>query len=183
MRPARVFCAWLCLWSSTVVVQAQTTSTQSPSAMREKLVSAARDIMIATRYCAVITTDASGQAHSRAVDAFPPEPDMVVWFATNPKSRKVAEIRRDGRVTLFYFDPKAPGQGYVTIHGRARLVDDGAEKQKRWKPEWQTLWPDRGASYLLVEVTPERLEILSPSHAIGNDSVTWAAPAVDFGPR
>ena len=70
----------------------------------------------------------------------------------------------------------------MAVVGRARLVDDPAEKKKRWKEGWEAFWPDRGESYLLVEVTPERIEIASPSRGIGGDAVTWAAPAVRLGP-
>lgn len=111
-------------------------SPAAPSASsREALLAAARAIMDAARYCAVITTDKAGRPQARTVDPFPPDTDMVVWFATNPKSRKVAELRRDPRVTLHYFDSRSPQLGYVTLLGRARLVDDPAEKQKRWNHE------------------------------------------------
>ena len=155
----------------------QAVAPQAPS--RADLLRAAREIMLAARYCALITVDDTGRPQARTMDAFPPDEDMVVWMATNPKTRKVAEIRRDPRVTLYYYD--AASQSYVTIAGRARLVDDKIEKQKRWKEEWKGFYPDRDASYLLVAVTPERLEVLSPSRGIGNDPVTWRPPAVEFG--
>ncbi len=44
---------------------------------------------------------------------------MVVWLATNPRTRKVAEIRRNPRVTLYYFDREA--QAYVTIFGHRSI--------------------------------------------------------------
>lgn len=150
---------------------------------RTEILAAARETMEAVRFCAVITLDAAGRPNARVVDAFAPGEDMVVWFATNPKSRKVAEIRRDPRVTLYYFDPQAPEQGYVTLLGRARLVDDPAEKKKRWKEGWEGFWPDRGAGYLLVEVTPDRIEVANPKRGIDNDPVTWAVPAADFPRR
>ena len=147
---------------------------------RADLLRAAREIMLAARYCALITVDETGRAQARTMDAFAPEEDMVVWMATNPKTRKVAEIRRDPRVTLYYYD--GASQSYVTIAGRAQLVNDPAEKQKRWKEDWKAFYPDRDAGYLLIAVTPERLEVLSPSRGIGNDPVTWRPPSVDFGP-
>jgi len=42
------------------------------------------------------------------------------------------------------------------VLGRARLVNDPAEKQKRWKRSFAAFWPDRGTGYPLVEVTPAR---------------------------
>jgi general stress protein 26 len=148
---------------------------------REKLLAAAREIIAAAGPVSVITVDESGRPQARAMDAFAPDEHMVVWFATNPKSRKVGQIARDPRVTLYYYDAKT--SSFVTLFGRARLVDDPAEKQKRWKPGFEAFWPDRGASYLLVEVTPERMEVVSAGRGIQNDPVTWAPQTVVFEAR
>lgn len=163
-----------------VAVAAAAVSAQQarPAPSRATLLETARRIMEAARYCAVITVDANGRAQARAIDAFAPDESMVVWFATNPRSRKVAELARDPRVTLYYFD--ATKMGYVTLWGRARLVDDPAEKRMRWKSGWEAFWPDRNAGYLLVEVRPERLEVVSPRDGIEGDPTTWAPPAVQF---
>ena len=99
---------------------------QQPSFSRDALISAAREIMTTTRYCALITTGRNGRAHARTMDAFAPEADMTVWLATNPRSRKVAEIRRNPKVTLYYFDRESAA--YVTIYGTARLVTDKGGK-------------------------------------------------------
>lgn len=156
---------------------------QAPSAApvdRRSMLDAARAIMTKVGICSVITVDETGRPQARAIDVFPPDDQMVVWFATNPKTRKVAQIKRDPRVTLYYYDPTA--MEYVTLLGRARLVADPAEKQKRWKDSFRAFWPDRGEGYLLVEVTPERLEVVSPTRKIFNDPITWQPPAVTFEP-
>lgn len=145
---------------------------------RADLLAVARRMMAAAHYCAFITVDSAGWPQARTVDPLAPDSTMTVWFATNPSTRKVREIRKDPRVTLYYFDPLS--QGYVTIIGRARLVNDRAEKARRWKPEWQVFYPDRDKSVLLVEVTPERLEIVSVRDRIQGDSVTWRPPMVEF---
>jgi general stress protein 26 len=156
---------------------------QTPAAApfdRQALLAAARAIMTKVGICSVITVDETGRPQARAIDVFPPDEQMVVWFATNPKTRKVAQIKRDPRVTLYYYDSAA--MEYVTLLGRARLVADPAEKQKRWKDSFRAFWPDRGEGYLLVEVTPERLEVVSPTRKIFNDPITWQPPAVTFEP-
>ena len=145
---------------------------------RDELISAARETMTSTRYCALITTDRTGTAHARTMDAFAPEENMVVWLATNPRSRKVAEIRRNPRVTLYYFDRES--QAYVTLYGRAQLVNDSAEKAKHWKDDWKAFYPDRDKSYRLIKVTPERLEIVNVKKGIVSESPTWQPPSVRF---
>ncbi len=151
---------------------------QSSALPPDSLTAIAREIMMTTRFCALITVDADGQPRVRAMDAFAPESDMTVWFATNPKSRKVEQIKQNPRVTLYYFD--AAGASYVSLHGMAKLVDDPAEKAARWKEDWQAFYPDRDQSYLLIEVTPTRLEVLSMKHGIDDDPETWTPPAVEF---
>ena len=146
---------------------------------RQTLIATAQEIMKAARYCALITLDSNGRVHARTMDPFPPEENMVVWLATNPKSRKVAEIRRHHHVTLYYF--VRDDQAYVTISGRARIVRDAAEKARHWKDEWKDFYPDR--NYRLIAVTPERLELISVKQGIIGDSITWTPPAVKFRNR
>jgi len=152
---------------------------QGPS--KDALISAAREIMTSARYCALITTDTAGRVHARTMDAFPPEDDMKVWLGTNSRSRKVQEIRRHPRVTLYYFVRE--DQAYVSITGIARLVNDPREKAKRFKDDWKNFYSDRARDYLLIEFTPERLEVVSVKKGIVGDARTWQTPTVFFTRR
>ncbi len=146
--------------------------------VRHQLLSVAREIMTSSGNCALITQDQDGRARVRVMDPFPPENDFTVWFGTNPKSRKVTQIKNDPRVTLYYFDHKA--SAYVTIHGIAQLVDDPNEKEIRWKEAWKLFYPDKPDGYLLIKVTSEYLEVISESHGITGDPATWKPPIVKF---
>src|SRR3974390_3074293 len=84
----------------------------SPADERARLVAGAREIMAAQTYCALVTIDEEGRPQVRTMNPFPPEDDMTVWMATNTRSRKVREIRRDPRVALYYSD-HANALGYV----------------------------------------------------------------------
>ena len=125
--------AWVTLLAGIAVIPSQTVGQQKVAKPeeRDKLIAAAREIMIAARYCALITVDSNGQAQARTMDPFPPGDDMIVWLGTNPRTRKVSEIGKNPRVVLYYFDQ--PTQSYVTISGTARLVDDAREKGQHWK--------------------------------------------------
>jgi len=148
---------------------------------RDELIANAREIISAARYCALITLDSSSRPQARTVDPFTPDEDMKIWIGTNPRSRKVAEISRNRRVTLYYFDRDA--QAYVSISGTARLVNDPKEKAKRWKDEWKDFYPDRVRDYLLIVVTPENLELVNVKKGIVGDPQTWKPPSVTFGKR
>lgn len=145
---------------------------------RGQLIAAARATMSSARYCALITLDRNGHPHARTLDPFPPDENMVVWLGTNPRSRKVAEIRRHPRVTLYYFDRES--QAYVSITGLARLVNDPKEKATRWKDEWKEFYPDRVKDYLLIAVVPDKLEVVIVTKGILGDPLTWKPPVVRF---
>lgn len=163
----------------TVALTPRIFSQQPQRLSRDTLILTAREIMGTARYCALITLDSRGRAHARTMDPFPPEENMLIWFGTNPKSRKVAEIRRNNRVTLYYFDREGPA--YVTISGVARLVNDPKEKARRWKDEWKAFYPDREKGYLLIAVTAQELEIVSEKKGILGDAVRWTPPRIRFG--
>jgi general stress protein 26 len=150
---------------------------QQPQPLGEqKLLEAARDIMETARYCSLITVDSRGRAQARTVDPFKPDKNMVVWIGTNSRSSKVSEIRRNPRVTLYYFN--RDGEEYVAVYGVARLINDPKMKAKWWKEEWKEFYPDRAKDYLLIAVTPERLEVISEKKGISGDPKTWKPPSV-----
>jgi general stress protein 26 len=144
------------------------------------LEAAARGIMEAARYATLITLDESGRPQARTMDPFALGDDLVVWLGTHRRSRKVTQIAADPRVALHYLAPDATG--YVSINGAAQLVDDPAEKARRWKDEWQQYYTDREADYILIAVSVERLEVVDYSRGIAGDSATWAAPALCLRP-
>ncbi len=143
-----------------------------------KLISAAREIIAEAGTCALITLDEKDLPMVRLMDPFIPENDFTVWFGTNPKSRKVKQIRNNPNVTLYYVDSDA--SGYVVIHGIAQLVDDQREKEKRWKVEWEAFYPNKTEDYLLIKVSPEWMEVLSYTRGIVGEPTTWEVPVVLF---
>jgi len=144
----------------------------------QHFIEAAKEIINSGGSCALITIDDEGVPRVRAMDPFAPEKDLTVWFGTNSKSRKVDQIKKDPRVTIYYLDKD--GSGYVIVQGVARLVNEQKEKEKRWKVEWEAFYPDKNEDYLLIEVTPLWMEVLSPPRGISADPVTWQPPVVTF---
>jgi general stress protein 26 len=141
-------------------------------------VEVAREIMNSAQVCSLITLDGSGHPRARAMDAFPPDENLVVWLATTRKSRKVEQMRADPRVTLYYFDTNT--MSYVTLLGTAELVDDPVEKARRWKDGWEAFYPGERENYLLIRVVPRQLELISFAHGIGGDPETWTPLSVEF---
>lgn len=146
---------------------------QTPAPSRDAVVAAAKKVMQQAAFATFITLDGTGAPQARIVDPFAPEDDLTVWVATNALTRKIVQIEADPRVTLLYFD--ASTFSYVTLVGTAAIVRDPAEKAKRWKDAWTSLYKDknRGDDYTLIRVTPSRLEISSQAQGMMNDPVTW----------
>ncbi len=159
-----------------VILSAQTAET--PALGRDQLIAAAREIMKAQTYCALITLDETGRPSVRTMNPFPPEDDMTVWIATNTKTRKVQQIRKDPRVCLYYSD-HGKAIGYVAITGKAVLIDDMKEILKRKRDYWDTAFPGL-KDLVLIKVIPEKMDVLNYKQGALNDKVTWRTPTVTF---
>ena len=150
---------------------------QSPPS-RDELLVAAQEIIRTARYCGLVTFDEFGNTRVRMMDPFLPDEDWSIWMGTDRSTRKVRDIERDPRVTLYYYSSDLVG--YVSVYGTAHLVDDPGEKNSRWKDEWEGLYPNREAQYLLIQVIPDRMEVINYSGGIQGDPNTWAPPSVEF---
>jgi general stress protein 26 len=153
-------------------------SEKGPALGRGQLIAAAREIMQAQTYCALITLDETGRPSVRTMNPFPPEEDMTVWIATNTKTRKIQQIRSDPRVCLYYAD-HGKAIGYVALSGRAVLVDDMKEILKRKRDYWDTAFPGL-KDLVLIKVVPEQMDVLNYKQGALADKVTWRTPTVTF---
>ncbi len=153
------------------------------AADREAVVKAAREVARKARYATFITIGSEGQPEARIVDALGPDEDFAVWIGTNPATRKVAEIAKDPRGTISFFEPSLPA--YVTLIGTAAVVTDPAVKEKHWKESWAPFYrnENRGADFTLLKFVPHRLEIVSEKDGLVNEPGTWRPVTVDFPPK
>ena len=127
----------------------------------ELILETAKSSMRSAEYCMLITLSEGGEANARLVQPFEPEPDMTIWVGTWSKSRKVREVRRDGRVTLAFYDKESTA--YVTLLGLAQIENELNNKRKYWREEWIGFIPQGpdGDDYVLVKFIPYRIELMS----------------------
>ena len=164
------------LLSMTVPASAQRSPKTKPS--RESILTSARTMMAAQPYCALVTVDKSGGASIRTMNPFPPDADMAVYFATDDRSQKVLEIQKDPRVTLYYANHQK-AEGFVALRGKATLVTDPAEIQKRKRAYWDQAFP--GFKHLLlIKIVPVTLEIICYKDGLVADPQTSRPPTVEF---
>ena len=138
-----------------------------------KVIEVATKILEQVKFCALITLDSTGHPQTRTMEPFPPEDNFIIWFGTNSKSRKVGEIKNNPRTTVYYFD--AVNNGYVVLTGKAFLINDKREKERRWMEHWEQFYSDRDESYILIKFITEQLEVVSPAHGLIGESITWRA--------
>ena len=139
--------------------------------VEEAILLEAKSIIESSYFCTLITQDKNGQPRARVVEPFLPEKDFTVWMATNPKSRKVAQLKNNSKTTLHYFDKSK--LAYVSLMGDAYLVNDSILKTQKWKEGWEKFYPKRDKDYLLIKFVPHTLELISPSKNYSGDKTTW----------
>jgi general stress protein 26 len=127
----------------------------------DRLLAAARETIGTVRYCWVATSAEEGGANARAVLSLAGATGGDEWtrrFLTSRGSRKVAEIRRDPRVTLAY--QANTGDKYVALAGVAHLVEDRAEMRSLWQANVvKPLDEAVNAGMIVVRIDVRRIEI------------------------
>ena len=144
---------------------------------QDSLLIYARIIVDSSDSRTLITVDETQKPHARTMSPFSPEEDWTIWLGTFPTSRKVIQIKNNPNVVVFYYDSES--YSYVNISGTARLVNDPELKAKYWKEGWKRFYPDRDKQYILIEVTPQRLEVCSFKYSLFWDK-NGIPPGVEF---
>jgi general stress protein 26 len=127
----------------------------------DRLLAAARETIASVRYCWVATRAEDSGANARAVLSLAGPADSDEWtrrFLTHRGSRKVAEIRRDPRVTLAY--QANTGDSYVALAGVAHLIEDKAEMRSLWQANVTKVLDDTvDTGMIVVRIDVHRIEI------------------------
>ena len=159
------------------VISAPGLSAQS-SVNKDTLLVAAREIISQTTYCALVTVDSTGQPQIRTMNPFPPNDELITWFATARNSRKVREIRNNPKVCVYYAD-HISAKGYVNITGKAEVIDDKELLVKMKREYWSGMsnWQE---IFVLIRIVPETLEVINYKHGLNNAPNTFKAPSMSF---
>lgn len=126
---------------------------------RDSLLIYARTIIDSSESHVLVTVDEEGKPQARTMSPFQPEEDWIIWLGTFPTSRKVKQIQNNPNVVVFYYDSES--KSYVSVSGIAQIVNDPALKDKYWRGGWKMFYPDKETQYVLIKVTPVKMEICS----------------------
>jgi general stress protein 26 len=145
---------------------------------RDTLLNAAREIIKSVPFCALVTIDSTGQPQVRTMNPFPLGDDMVIWFATSRKSRKVKEIKNNPKVCVYYSDHRY-AKGYVTVIGSATIIDDKNLLIKKKRAYWENI-PDWKNQFVLIKIEPESLDVVNYARGISGEPETNRAATLSF---
>ncbi len=106
----------------------------------------------------VVTHGGQGEnMRSRPMALRPARDEGAIYFLTDGDTPKAEEIRRNQSVCLALSDNK--NQRYVSISGRAEMIDDRSRVEKYWSVYDKAFWPDKSDPRIRVlRVTPESAE-------------------------
>ena len=144
----------------------------------QQILKTADSIMQSAYYTTLITLDAKNQPRARVVEPFLPKKNYVIWIATNPKTRKAKQIKRNSKATLHYFDKNK--LAYVSLMGNAFLVNDDTSKETIWKEGWERFYPNKKLDYLLIKFIPTTIELISITDGYTGDKNTWMPHQVNL---
>ena len=134
----------------------------------------ANQIMTAAGCGSIITLDESGQVSSRPVRTLVSDENFTrITIPTDANSRKTRHVRNNPNIVLGYVD--TPSRGYVTMIGKAKLVDSQEEKRAAWLEPFAAFWPDGPESeeYLLIVFTPDQIEMRSYTQGVAESPTRW----------
>jgi len=167
----RVLLVFLILFSCKRKVKTPINIRTNFTKEESRILNTAKTIIKKAYFGTFITVDKKGQPKARIMEPFAPNKAFVIWLATNPKSRKVQEIKDNPSVALHYFDKES--LSYVSFVGTAFLIDDEAIKSKKFKKGWNQFYKNQKEAYLLIKFIPKTLELISVSNQFSGDSITW----------
>lgn len=105
-----------------------------------------------------------------------------VWVATGSGSPKARHVAKNSKVELFY--QINADMVHVTVTGKAKFVQDAAEKKRIWNGkvfdyDLSQFWPAGAESkdFGLMLITPMRIELTSLAEmSTGKKPEIWHAP-------
>ena len=120
---------------------------------------------------AMLTTiGPDGSLRSRPMATLPAEFDGTLWFFTNADSPKVDEVQIEQHVNVSYDDYE--DHRYVSISGRATLIQDRQKLEELWVPMLLTWFP--------LGLEDPQLALLK---IVANSREYWDCQAASMVPR
>lgn len=135
-------------------------ATETENTTRAEALKKLGELIRGMRVAMLTTVAENGHLRSRplATQETPLENDEFLWFFTCGQSEKVGEIEHEHQVNLAYAAPD--DNRYVSIAGRATVVQDRDKIEELWSPILKAWFPDgvETPGLTLLRVAPAEAE-------------------------
>ena len=88
---------------------------------------------------AMLTTQFAGGLRARPLEARPDREAGIIWFLTDVRSEKDAEVANSPDIGLVFIDCRE--NAYLSITGRAEILHEPERAAAIWKVTDQVWWP------------------------------------------
>ena len=143
-----------------------------------EIIGISKDIIKNSYYCTLVTVDENGQPRARIMEPLEPDNNYEIWLASNPKSRKIEQIKNNSKATINYFDKTQ--LSYISLMGNAFIVDEDEIKRNKWKQGWEKFYKNQKEDYILIRFIPRTLELISYNKGYSGNKTTWAPHKVEL---
>jgi general stress protein 26 len=127
------------------------------SADVSRLLAAAAEKIEKVRYCWLLTAAGERGIRPRPMGRWPRDADEDKWtlrFVTDGRSPKVADMRRNGHVSVIF--QHDPDDAFVALAGKASLDEGTPEIRRAWTAHYHVLFPTEpdpsSAIFVTIEV-------------------------------
>lgn len=117
----------------------QTTDVVTRNLTREESIQKVGQLIKGIKFCMLVTQTDEGRLHSRPVTTQDADFDGDLWFIGPKDGEWVHDIGLRPEVNLAYAKPS--DQNYVSITGRAALVDNRAKLEELWSDFYKAYFP------------------------------------------
>jgi general stress protein 26 len=124
------------------------------------LLGAAAEKISKVRYGWLLTSPSEGGIRPRPMGRLPRDADDDEWtlrFITDGRSLKVADMRREGRVSVIF--QHDPDDAFVAVAGYASLIEDKPEIRRRWTSAYNAFFPAGPDQSSAIFVTIDALSV------------------------
>jgi general stress protein 26 len=138
------------------------TQAERDTTTTDRLLAGAARTIEAVRYCWLLTGAEGGLVNGRPMGRLlhgPDEDEWIIRFVVDGRSRKAAEVDREGEVAVIFQDDA--NDGYALLKGTATARREPAEIRRLWRPAFEAYFPtaeDR-ASAMFIEVRVDCMEL------------------------
>ncbi len=119
------------------------------------------------KFAMMTTVNPDGSLASRPMACQQTDFDGDMWFFTQKTSGKILSLSKDQHVNLGYASPT--DNRYVSVSGRAELVEDAEKAKELWNPFYRAWFPKglKDPDLILIRVRVETAEYWdSPSSMV-----------------